>query len=332
MYKVLIFLLAISSCSWVYGQTDSLTREEKRALDSMFKNDDFIKLMLGKKKSFFDINIGIGNGIFSLKNNALNAGVSVTNKTFYTPSAGYYHKSGLAVSVRGFLTADNSRLKMYQFAISPSYVYTNKNIDAGISYTRFIEGSSAGFEVSPFKNDLYGSVVYKKTWIEPGLALGYSSGKQVAYFDTAFWYTSPLYPYPARVIHISDTITTKLRAFSLIVSATHKWNYYKLINAKDAIQLQPVLFLNAGSLRWNTSHSSSLNNRRTFVQNYLKDRYGDGSESSSFKLQSAALLMQITYYIGPFYIQPQGYLDYYLPATTEKRLTALFSVTTGFSF
>jgi len=325
MLKILILLPAVFAVSLLYGQTDSLTREERRVLDSMFKNDEVIQLMLAKEKSFFDVSIGIGNGIFSLKNNALNAGLAVTNKIFYTPSVGYYHKSGFSITAGGFLTDDNGNLKMYQYAISPSYIFSDKNIDAGISYTRFIEGSSASFEMSPFKNDFYGAVVFKKTWIEPGLALGYSSGKQVEYFDTTFWVLN-------RIVHIRDTITTKLQAFSVILSATHKWDLFRLISKKDAMRLQPILFLNAGSLNWNTSHSSSLNNRAPRVQNFIKNRYGDGSASSSFSMQSLAFLGEVTYYYGKFYLRPQLYLDYYLHSTTEKRLTTLFSVVTGFTF
>lgn len=325
MNKILNLLLAVLTCSLAFGQTDSLTKEERLALDSMFKNDEFIKLMMAKKKSYFDVNLGIGNGIFSLKNNALNAGQAVTNKIFYTPSAGYYNKSGFALMAYGFLTSDQGSLKMYQYAISPSYAYQGKAIDAGISYTRFIEGASASFEVNPFKNDFYSTVILKKTWIEPGLAVGYSFGKQVEYYDTAFWVLN-------RIVHIRDTITTKLSGFYVTLSATHKWNFFNLINGKDALQVQPALLLNAGSQKWNISHSSSLINRRPLVQNYLKARYGDGSASASFNLQSAGFLAEVTYYYGKFYCQPQVYLDYYLPSTTEKRLTTLFSVTAGFTF
>jgi len=325
MYKILNLLLAVITTSLVFGQTDSLTREERLALDSMFKNDEFFKLMMAKEKSYFDVNISVGNGIFSLKNNALNAGQAVTNKLFYTPSVSYYNKSGFAISASGSLTSDEGKLIMYQYAISPAYVYYGKHIDAGISYTRFIEGASASFEVNPFKNDFYGTVVYKKPWIEPGLALGYSFGKQVEYYDTAFWLLN-------RVVHIRDTITTRLSGFSVMLSATHKWNFFKLAGTKDALQLQPTLVLNAGSQKWDISHSNSINNRRPLVQNYLKARYGDGTTAASFNLQSLAFLAEITYYCGKFYCQPQVYLDYYLPSTTEKRLTTLFSVTAGFSF
>lgn len=327
MYKILNLLLAVLASSLLYGQTDSLSKADKAALDSMFKNDEFIKLMMGPKKhkSYVDLNLGIGNGIFSLKNNSLNAGQSITSKIFYTGSAGYYHKSGLALIVTGFMADDEGKLKMYQYAISSSYMYRSKSIDAGISYTRFMEGTAASFDVSPFKNDFYGSFTYKKTWIEPGLAVGFSFGKLKEYFDTAFWFLN-------RVVHIRDTITTRLYGLSAILSASHEWNFYKLFNKKDAIQLQPTIMLNAGSQRWNISHSSSINKRRPLVQNYLKSRYGNGTNSDSFKIQSLGLLAEMTYYYGKFYFQPQVYFDYYLSSTTENRLTSLYSVVAGFSF
>ncbi len=331
MQKIFLLLAAIFATSFVYGQTDSLTREERLALDSMFKNDEFIKMMQEKKKSYFDVNIGMGNGTFSLKNNALNSGQSVTNKIYYSPSVGYYHESGFALTLSGFIAVDSGKIKMYQYAINPSYTYDKKNINAGISYTRFIEGSSANFDISPFKNDFYGSFTYKKPWIEPGLAIGYSFGKQIEYYDTSFWFVPPQ-PLQPRIVHIRDTITTKLSGLSLSLSATHKWIFYKLINKKDVIELQPSFLLNAGSQQWNISHSNSLNNRRPIVQNYLKARYGDGSASSSFNLQSLAFSAEATYYYRKFYLLPQFYLDYYLPSTTESRVTALFSVVTGFYF
>jgi hypothetical protein len=330
MFKILIFLLAVFANSFVYGQTDPLTREERRALDSMFKNDEFIKLMLYKDKSYFDVNIGLGNGIFSLNNNALNAAQSLTNKIYFSPSVGYYHKTGFALTLNGFISDNNGSLNMYQYAISPSYTYDKKNIAAGISYTWYIDGADAGFDVSPFKNDFYASVTYKKPWIEPGLAIGYAYGKEVEYYDTSFWFSPPPPGIP-RIIHIRDTITTKLSGFSLTFSGTHKWNFYELINKKDAIQLQPTMLLNAGSQKWNTAHSSSLNYRLPLVQNYLKRRYGDGSTSTSFNVQSLGFLAEVTYYFGKFYFQPQLYLDYYLPSTTEKKLTTLFSAVVGFS-
>lgn len=331
MYKFVLLLIFSIAASYAYGQTDSLTKEESRLLDSMFNNDEFIKLMMGKDRSYVDVNFGMGNGIFSLKNNALNAGQAQTDKIYYKPSVGYYHKSGLALTLSGFAATDNGALKMYQYAISPSYTFSNKKFAAGVSYTRIIKGSTASFNVSPFKNDFYASALYKKTWIEPGIAAGFSFGKQVEYYDSVFWF-NPQPPAPPRIIHLRDTITTRLSGFSLTLSAAHTWYFWELINKKDGLQIQPTFMLNAGSQKWNTVHSNRIFRNFPRLANYLKRRFGDGSGSEKFSLQSAAFAAKLTYYYGKFYLQPQIYLDYYLPTTTEKRLTSLFSVTAGISF
>jgi len=296
-----------------------------RILDSMFKSDEFVKLYMEKDRSYFDLSLKMGNGIFSAKNNAINAGQAQTNKLYYTPSVSYNHKSGLGISVNGSFASDNGSLRMYQYAVTPSYVFSNKKFAAAVSYTRYIEGAYTAFQTNPFKNDLYASAVYKKTWIEPGLAVGFSFGKQTEYFDTAFWFFN-------RVVHIRDTITTRLGGLSATLSAGHHWDFYQLLGKKDAMQVQTSLLLSAGSQQWNITHSNSLITRRPLVQNYLKNRYGDGSSSSKFNIQSASFSAGITYYIGKFYLQPQIYFDYYLPPTTEKRLTSLFSATAGFYF
>ncbi len=330
MNKLLLLLFFSIAASYAHGQTVPLTKEERRLLDSMFRNDEFIKLIMGKDKSYIDVYLGIGNGVFSLKNNALNAGQAQTDKIYYKPTLGYYHKSGLALTLSGFVASDNGSLKMYQYGISPSYTYSNKNFMAGISYTRFIEGSDAGFDISPFKNDFYTSAIYKKTWIEPGIALGYSFGKLTEYYDSSFWYTPPLGT--ARIIHIRDTITTRLTGLSVTLSASHTWTFWELISKKDGIRVLPTFMLNAGSQRSNTTHSNRLINRFPRISNYFKRKDCDSCATQNFQLQSLAFLTQLTYYYGKFYLQPQIYLDYYLPATTEKRLTPLFSVTAGVSF
>ncbi|MFZ1784301.1 MAG: hypothetical protein WAU23_03805 [Ferruginibacter sp.] len=325
MYRLLLFLIFLLSAPAAFAQLDSLSKEDRRLLDSMFNNDEFIKLMMKKEKSFVDVNIGMGNRLFSISNNSLNAGQSQTDKIYYKPSVGYFHKSGLAIALSGYLASDNGKLKSYQYAVSPSYTFSNKKFTAGISYTRFFEDSVESFTASPFKNDFFASATYKKTWLRPAIAVGYAFGKQTEYFDTSFWFFN-------RVVHLRDTITTKLSAFSLTLSASHQWSFYELLGKKDAFQLQPAVLFNAGSQRWNIAHSNSFFGRRPVIQNYLKQRFGDGSESEKFNLQSVALSVLATYYYGRFYLQPQLYLDYYLPTTTEKRLTSLFSLTAGVTF
>ena len=77
----------------------------------MFMNGAFVQLMMDarKNKSYFDIGIGMGNGMFSIKNNTLNAGQAITSKLFYTPTLAYYHKSGFR-SAQAFAANDDGKL------------------------------------------------------------------------------------------------------------------------------------------------------------------------------------------------------------------------------
>ena len=332
MYKLVFSILLISlGISFAHGQDKGLSRADRKMLDSMLKNDEFLKLLKDYNRSYFDVNVGMGNGVFSQKNNTINTSQSETRQIFFTPSVGYYHKSGAAITFSGNLVNDNGKMRMYQYAINPSYTYDNKNVTAQVSYTWYIKGSHVTLEPSPFQNDFFISGLYKRTWIEPGLSAGLTTGKITEYFDSSFWFTPPP-PLQPRIIHITDTIVTKVRGFSLSASASHQWDFEKLLTKKDALSLHPTLFLNAGSQRWTVNHSSTLNKRRPAVQNALKNRYGDGTSTESFNLQSIAFAGELTYFFGKFYLQSQVYLDYYLPSTTSNRLTTLYAVLLGISF
>ncbi len=331
MAKYLFSFFFLFLSQHLLAQDTTLTLEERTTLDSMLKNDEFLKLLGESKGSYVDLSIGLSNGIFSLKNNSLNAGQAEVKKIFFTPSAAYYHKTGLGISLNGFLATDMGRLKTFQYAINPSYSYFGKKIMAGISYTRYIKGSATSFDISPYKNDLYANMVFKKPWVRPAIALGYATGKIIEYFDTSFLFT----PFPnqdPRIVHIRDTITTRLASFSVTGSISHSWDFEKLIFKDDAIELQPSVSLNAGSQKWNISHSNSLYQRRPIVQSLLRAKYGNGNSSAAFELQSAAFLLDITYSIGKLNILPQLYLDYYFPETTGKKFSLLYSFVVSYAF
>ena len=107
-----------------------------------------------------------------------------------------------------------------------------------------------------------------------------------------------------QVVHIRDTITTRLGSISVIATASHQWDFYRLLSKKDALRLQTgFLCLIPVPQRWNISHSSSFFPATPLVQNYLKRRFGDGSDSDSYKLPVYRFLAQASYYYGKFYLQ-----------------------------
>ncbi|MFT3908551.1 MAG: hypothetical protein QM737_03950 [Ferruginibacter sp.] len=321
-----LFFLCCLHTGW--AQDSTLTAEEKASLDSMFANDEFFK-MLDKKaeRSYVDLSVGVSNGVFSLKNNSVNAEQATTNKIFYTPALGYYHKSGFAISAGCFFATDSGQMKVFQYSINPSYTYYSKKINAGISYTRYIKGESASFETNPFKNDLYTSVVFKKPWIRPSVGMGYSSGRTTEYFDSVITFVQV-----PRTVTIRDTITTRLSSFSLSFSISHIWSFRKIFFKKDEIEIQPAFLVNGSNQKLTVTHSGSLNHRRPLVQNLLKSTYGDGSVKERFSLQSVAFLLGMTYGKGKFIAQPQIYLDYYLHDTESTKFSAIYSFNISYAF
>lgn len=317
MLKFLSILTAVCFCSFAYAQTDTLsyTKEEMRLLDSMFKNDEFIKLMReGKNKSYFDLSIAVGNQSLSTTNNNSNAG-QLKSSFVLIPGISYNHKSGFGLSVNAFLASDQTQFKPYQYAISPYFEYQFKSFDIAVSYTRYIFNTNAAFSPNPFQNNFYGNFQFTKTQIEPGIAVSYSNGE---YNDTV------------RISGMLRNLNIKISDFSLSPYILHNFYFYKLISKNDALNLTPALLLVVGRQQvevpgFNRTRLSDYPRLRE----YLKNRF---ESDSKFQLQSIAGSVNVRYLYKGFYINPSLYIDYYLPETTYEKITAVFSFSAGVTF
>ncbi len=111
----------------------------------------------------------------------------------------------------------------------------------------------------------------------------------------------------------------------------HSFEYYELLSKKDGISIAPRLIVNAGSNQYTENHYNpfinylNLNNRRGKTFGRLQDNTG-------FTLQSFAFNLDINYIIGKFGFEPQVYLDYYLPETTDQKFTTIYSFGMSYTF
>ena len=273
--------------------------------------------------SYFNVNAGLGNRLFSTHNNSLNSRQSSTNTIIFSPSVGYFHKSGLSLSAGANLLNDKKKgFGVSQYSITPAFdLLNNDNIEFGISYSHYFEQDKFSVYSSPIQNDLYTYFKYKKTWIEPGIAIGFSSGK---FTDVSTYKT------PVTGIVLVDTGTFKLRSFSMIASVSHNFEWNKVFGQNDGIVFSPSLEANFSSDSTETiSHTIKKNLLRNLK---LKRRIPKFQGKTSFEAQSLGLNLELAYTTGNFSIQPQIYLDYYLPATDQKRFTSVFSINFGYSF
>ncbi|NOT94069.1 hypothetical protein [Ferruginibacter sp.] len=330
----LLFFLVILSNSAAIAQIDSLSAKDKAMLDSMMANDEFLKLMQEKEKNSVDISVGVGNGAFSAHNNAANA-TGIINQLIFTPSVIYRIKNGFSFGLTGFLT-DNSagKTELYQTGINGAYDYYGKKITAGISYTRYVSDRNKYNSKSLYQNDIYGYLKRAKGILQPGLSAGFANGK---YKEVVFRSELVTYPIPLSIprrdttVLISgyDSTDNASSYFSVSANVSHDFSFYKIFSKDDEFDFTPTLIVNFGSDKLTLTHTNKIFDRLRLKRLQNKRQV---ESTNKFQLQSAAVSFDFTYSIGKFFLQPNLYLDYYLPETTANRLSTIFSVTAGVSF
>lgn len=322
---VTALLLSLFACA----QTDTLSKADKAMLDSMMANDEFLKLMKSDTKNTLDVSIGIGNGAFSSDNKAANA-TGTDNQIIWTPSLVYRLKNGLSFGITGYLTNDSTKkLELYQTGLMAAYDYYGEKLHAGFSYTRFISDRNKYNTKSLYQNDLYGYIKLAKGILQPGLSAGFSNGSYKEASYVKFKRTRKLLnPLRDTVVTISgiDSTDNKTSYFSVSANAEHDFSFYKVFSKDDELDFVPSLIVNFGSDQLTQTHQNKIFDIKRLSA--LKRQ----ESSSSFQLQSVAASFDLSYGIGKYFLQTNLYFDYYIPETTTKRLTTIFSVSTGFSF
>ena len=243
MYKFsLTLLLSILFTFNGYSQKDTLSKNDKAALDSMIKNDEFLKMLDKDKVSRVDLSIGIGNVTFSGDNQAVNA-TGVTNQVVITPALFYHHKSGLSIGISPFFTKDSSKMVLYQTGLTGSYDYYGKDVNAGISYTRYLSDGNKYNNKSLYQNDIFGYIKKAKGLIQPGASMGYASGK---YKEVNLVTFTPPLPAPQVPRLVKASPNTKASSFSFSASAEHDFTCPNVLTRYYKFDPVPYLIIITG--------------------------------------------------------------------------------------
>jgi hypothetical protein len=331
MRRILFFSLTrFLLFSKSYGQ---ISPSDKHILDSLLQNDEMLKMInnFGKTSSYFRVNVGIGNKLYSSQDKSIES-LQNSQQFIVSPSVSYYNKSGFGISFTGFLLNENKKTNFYQYTLTPSYAYNKGKVaNVLISYTHYFEKDSYSYNTSPVQNEFYGNILFKKPWIKPGIAAGYSFGKyhEIIKIDTTITIlTQQIH------IHYIDTTTIKLSSFSFAASLEHSFIFFDLFSIKDGIMLTPQLSLISGINTYDISHTSSLANFNAFTKRRLKRirHFQSQANNKNYQLQSVGLDLDVNYSIGKFYLEPDLYLNYYLPETNDNRFTQIFNFNIGITF
>lgn len=324
MLQIVSFsILIIGFCSSGNAQTKPLTNLP--AKDSFEILNQLMQMLdsADKPESYVFANVGIGNRLYSVNNNALNTNQATTDKIVYSPALGYFHKTGFGLSAGANLLKDIASFGVNQYSVTPSFDLTgNKEIGFSLSYTHYFVKNKFSPYSSPVQNDFYTSLSYKKTWLQPGIALGYATGeyKEAKFKDTVIA-GSKRYFY--------DSVNYKLNAFSLMLSASHQFLWYSILDKTDGLSFTPTLMANAGSGKTTITHKTNA----LTLFNFLNKRGRVPKiQNDKLNLQSIGLNLDLNYMIGNLTLEPQLYMNYYLPATDSKRFSQVFVFNLGYIF
>ncbi|MEO6187901.1 MAG: hypothetical protein ABIO82_00465 [Ginsengibacter sp.] len=326
-----LLLLLLCLLSKTFGQ---ISPTDQKLLDSLLQHDDFLRMIdqIDADKSYARLNFGIGNGSFSSYNKSLEHSADLNNKLVFTPSIGYYHKSGFGATVTTYFLSGKNSLDMYQFSLSPGYTYSsNEKFTLSVAYIHYFKNGTYSSYQSPINNEIYSSVFLKKGFLKLGISFGYSTGnyREIVNVDTVV-----LIANRPTSIKFTDTATTKLSSFSVTPSVEHDFIFHGLFSTKDGVRLTPQLLVVAGINNFSVTHRSSSNLYNAFTKKKLRRlrRFHASEENGKFEIQSIGLDIDASYSFGKIYLEPEVYFDYYLPSAGEKALTSIYAINIGITF
>ena len=318
------------------------TNAQKNKIDSLFKNSDTTAVIdslmkdfdsfldsLSAPKSFFNVSLGIGTGIFSFENNS-SVFLTSEKKMILSPSLGYYHKTGLGISATGHMINDNDRLSFYQFVVSPSFDVIKRKFSTGISFSKYFNKDSVSFYTTPIQNELFAYYSYKNWWLRPSLSVSYGWGSKTEYETKKVKIQKKLLERGNRNSSVTIKNEESISDLSITLSLRKDFNWYDVLSKNDNITLTPVILFNSGTQNYgfNSSYTytlpAAIRVNSTPSNNNIK-------EKTDFAPQSVSMVLRGGYLKGRFLIQPQILFDYYLPEA-DDRFNTVVSVTAGVSF
>jgi hypothetical protein len=300
----------------------SLAMDTTADYEELLSDLDLFLDSLLAPRSYLLMNVSLGQGYFSYINKSSGRVRQLKQATF-TPTLGYYGKSGLGVTVNGYTVKDSQRVTLYQFSLSPSYDYLkDRRLALGVSYTRYFIQDSLRFYVSPLQNEVNAYFLWRKSWLQPGISASVGWGSRTKYTSQLDF---------IELLDVRGLVVNSehesISDFSVSASVRHDFYWLHIFSEKDHIRLSPLLSFSSGSQRFGLNSSTGT---YAPVTGNLLYRSGNVSLDNNMRFQPLSLTMNLRsdYNFGKFYIQPQILLDYYFPAK-ENNFNAFFMVNVG---
>jgi hypothetical protein len=298
--------------------------------DALFSDFQSFIDSITKPKSFTIFDIGVGNGFLNYESKS-SALLEPTKKFIYTPSLGYYAKSGLGISGTAVVVNDGEKVNPFQYVLTGSYDYLkNTKFSAGVAMSHFFTRDSLPFYTSPLKNEAYAYFSYRNFWVKPTIAISYGWGSRTDYEEREDYITS------LQLGKIGYTIYNtreSINDMNLTLSVRHDFYWLNLLSKNDYIRLTPQFIFTSGTQQFGfnqTSNSYSTipgagmnvlyNSDKIYLDNQL-----------NFQPLSMSAFIKTEYSKGKFFLQPKLLLNYYFN-TTENNFSTAMLLSTGVIF
>ncbi len=299
--------------------------------DALFQDFDAFMDSILSPHSYFLSSLSVNKGVYNFESKNTALLLESSKKLTYSPTLGYYSKSGLGLTANGFIVDDGQHMNLYQVAVSPSFDYLkHKDFASGVSYTRFFTKDLLPFYTTPLQNEVYGYFTYRKSWVRPTLSMSYGWGNRKDYSQRETLIQDlRLRRRGFTYINTEETVSD----FSVMASVRHDFYWLDVFTFKDHIRFTPQLAFTSGTQKFGFNQSSST--YATTIRTSSNVLYSTDNlyldDQIKFQPLSLTLFLRGEYSIGRFFVQPQFIMDYYLPVSTDN-FNAFFSLNLGFIF
>lgn len=354
MIRIYTILLVLLTCtSTVYAQStpadtaisknhsmakdsleDILLSDTSLDYDLLLKDLDAFLDSILMPNSYYLANLSIGKGYFNFERKS-SLYLQTAKKLTYSPSFGYYDKSGFGITGTGYMVNDDVKMNLYQFSITPSFDYLkNKKLATGFSYSRYFTKDSLPFYTSPLQNELYAYFTWRKLWVRPSIQLSYGWGSRSEFMEREELINSlRLRPRGYTFVNTTESVSD----FSITGSLRKDIYWLDVFTYNDHIRFTPQAAITMGTQKFGFNQSSA-----TYAQILRSNGSGGANvlynseniyldDKINFQPLSWSLFLKGEYSVGKFFIQPQVIFDYYYPATSNN-FNTLFTVNIGCMF
>jgi hypothetical protein len=319
---LLLFSLA-SNLSAQKTETDSLTY-----YDDLFSELDLFLDSILAPRTLVIANIGITNTVLNYSKPGSSA-LDSRLKTVFSPTLGYFAKSGFGINLSAQIVRDSSRLKAYQLLATLSYDYLKSDaFITGISATRFFTKEGLPFYTSPLQNELGAYFTYRRWWAKPSLTARYGWGNRTNVQEQQTYITRLRLRLPGTT---QTTATESIYDLSIAASLRHDFYKLNILGDRSVFRFTPQLTFAAGTQNYGLNESSNTyalnrgNNNPIVLRS--KEQYLDQSLKFQPLSLSAFLKTELSYH--KFFLQPQIGFHYFFPAT-DKHFTSAVLLNMGF--